>query len=68
MAVPRKDPKLLMDKDLRTPVTPEQKALIQQAAEIAGLGLAPWCRQTLLRVAKEEIAHEQSRKNRFSKS
>jgi hypothetical protein len=57
-----------MNKDLRTPVTPQQKAIIQEAADLAGLGLAPWCRQTLLRVAKDEIAKDASRKvaNRLS--
>ena len=55
MVVPRKDPSLLMAKDLRTPVTPEQKAIVQRAAEIAGLGVAPWCRQILLKAAKTEI-------------
>jgi uncharacterized protein (DUF1778 family) len=59
MAGKPKDPKLRMDTDLRTPVTADQKALIQRAAEADGLGLAPWCRLTLLRVAKE-----QSRKRR----
>ena len=67
MVVPRKDPSLLMAKDLRTPVTPEQKSLVKRAAEIAGLGVAPWCRQVLLRIAKDEIAKDGARKRRTSK-
>ena len=46
---------MLMSVDLRTPVTREQKALIMKAAESSGLGLAPWCRQILLKAAKAEI-------------
>jgi uncharacterized protein (DUF1778 family) len=41
--------------DLRTPVTEEQKAIVKQAAKAAGLGVASWCRATLLRAAKQEL-------------
>lgn len=62
MVVPRKDPRLLMSVDLRTPVTREQKTLIMQAAESSGLGLAPWCRQILLKAAKAEIGTTKPKK------
>jgi hypothetical protein len=56
MAGKPKDPKLLMGEDLRTPVTAEQKALIQRAAQEDGLGVAPWCREVLLKEAKKRLA------------
>jgi uncharacterized protein (DUF1778 family) len=58
MVIARKPPELKMDVDLRTPVTREQKALIQAAATAEGLGVASWCRQVLLRAAKKSKAAE----------
>jgi hypothetical protein len=66
MVAPRKSPELLMNVDLRTPVTREQKALIRQASQLSGLGIASWCRQVLLKAAKGEIDRDIARKPRPS--
>jgi hypothetical protein len=64
MVIPRKDPELLLNIDLRIPVTKEQKTLIQQASEKAGIGRASWCRQVLLKAAREETPQEKGKKSR----
>jgi uncharacterized protein (DUF1778 family) len=56
MARPKKDPSLLMDVDLRIPVTREQKALIFQAAIISQEDIAGWVRPLLIQAARNTIA------------
>ena len=43
-----------MDKDLRIPVTAEQRAIINHAAEAAGKDMAAWARELLLKAAKRK--------------
>jgi hypothetical protein len=62
MARPRKDGRLLMDTDLRIPMTTEQKALISEATSGEPEGMAAWARAVLLEAAKRKIAKSASRK------
>lgn len=55
MARPRKSGSLRMDKDLRIPVTSEQKALIVEATSDEPEGLAAWARAVLLDAAKRKL-------------
>ena len=64
MARPKKDPSLLMDVDLRIPVTREQKALIFQAAVLGQQDIAAWVRPVLLHAAKARIAKNGAHKRR----
>jgi uncharacterized protein (DUF1778 family) len=64
MARPLKKPELRMDTDLRIPVTADQKATIQQAAEIAQSDMAAWARQILLNAARAEISKIKSDSSR----
>ena len=64
MARPPKDPELLMDVDLRIPVTKEQKRMVNDAALWAGLDVAAWARRILLseaRKPKRESPKEEKR-------
>jgi hypothetical protein len=56
MARPPKKPETRMDKDLRIPVTAEQRATVNQAAGLAGSDMAAWARPILLDAAKREMA------------
>jgi len=54
MARPPKKPELRMDRDLRIPVTEDQRALVVRAAETAGKDMAAWAREVLLKAAKRK--------------
>ncbi len=56
MARPPKKPELRMDKDLRIPVTADQRTTINRAAEIAGKDMAAWAREVLLKAAAKQLA------------
>jgi hypothetical protein len=43
-----------MDKDLRIPVTAEQRDQVNHAAEAAGKDMAAWAREILLKAAKRQ--------------
>jgi hypothetical protein len=64
MPRPRKDPALRMDRDLRIPVTAEQKALVFAAATSDGMDLAAWVRPVILRLAQEKLAESEKRNRR----
>ena len=53
MGRPRKSGRLLMDTDLRIPLTSEQKTLIQKATANVPEGMAAWARTVLLEAAKK---------------
>jgi len=55
MARPPKKPELRMDKDLRIPVTAEQRETVNEAARASGFDMAAWARNILLRAAKQGI-------------
>jgi hypothetical protein len=44
-----------MDRDLRIPVTSEQKALIQKATDDEPEGMAAWARAILLDAARKQV-------------
>jgi hypothetical protein len=44
-----------MDKDLRIPVTAEQRETVHRAAQAAGLDMAAWARPILLEAAKRQL-------------
>jgi hypothetical protein len=54
MARPPKKPELRMDKNLVIPVTAEQRATVNQAAEAAGKDMAAWARELLLKAAAKQ--------------
>ncbi len=56
MGRPRKDGRLLMDTDLRIPMTSEQKALIDEATRDEPEGKAAWARAILLDAARKRVA------------
>jgi hypothetical protein len=56
MARPRKYGDLLMDTDLRIPLTHEQKMLIDEAAADEPEGKAAWARAILLAAARRKLA------------
>jgi len=62
MARPRKDGRLLMDTDMRIPLTSEQKALIDEATADEPEGKAAWARAILLETARRKIAKRDSGK------
>jgi hypothetical protein len=62
MARPPKTGRLRLDKDLRIPVTSEQKALIVEAAAGEPEGMAAWARTVLLRAARDRIARAKVKK------
>ena len=57
MARPKKDKRLLMDVDLRIPVTAEQKRQVVKAAKLDGYDLASWVRPIIIRAAQERLGH-----------
>jgi hypothetical protein len=58
MARPTKDGRLRMDKDIRIPVTSEQKELLGEATSDEPEGLAAWARFILLEAAKRKLAQK----------
>jgi hypothetical protein len=54
MARPRKKAGLRMDKDIRVPVTTEQKKIIEKAVANEPAGMAAWVRQVVLKAAEEK--------------
>jgi hypothetical protein len=56
MARPLKDGRLRMDRDIRIPVTSEQKALINDATADEPEGMAAWVRAVVLEAAKRKLA------------
>jgi hypothetical protein len=61
MGRPRKYIDQALSTDLRIPVTPEQKALIQEAVGLDGIDMAAWARTILLDSAKRRIARTKRR-------
>ena len=62
MGRPRKAGKLLMDTDLRVPMTSEQKQLISEATADEPEGKAAWARAILLRAARDRLAKARIKK------
>ncbi len=58
MARPTKDGRLRMDRDIRIPVTSEQKALITEATADEPEGMAAWVRAVVLDAAKRKLNKE----------
>ena len=56
MARPRKEADRAHSSALRIRLLPEHDALIRQAAELAGISLSDWLRQTIIRTARREIS------------
>ncbi len=56
MGRPRKNPDSVMSTDLRIPVTPDQKRLIEVASRVNPEGMAAWARAVLIRTANEQLA------------
>lgn len=60
---PKKAAKLRMTVDLRIPVTPEQKSLIDKAVTLTDKGeLAGWARDLIMRAAQLLLANKKKRK------
>ena len=55
-----------MDRDIRIPITSEQKALIVQATSDEPEGMAAWARAVLLQAARKKIARLTERKPTLS--
>jgi hypothetical protein len=55
MARPLKDGRLRMDRDIRIPVTSEQKALITEATADEPEGMAAWVRTVVLDAARRKL-------------
>jgi hypothetical protein len=53
-----------MDRDLRIPVTSEQKALIVEATADEPDGLAAWVRSVIVEAAKRKISKGRAREER----
>jgi uncharacterized protein (DUF1778 family) len=64
MARPKKNPALLMDVDLRIPMTSEQKKLISAAAAMDQADVAAWVRPILLKAAHGKIAKKDDPKSK----
>jgi hypothetical protein len=62
MARPPKNGVMRMDRDIRIPITGEQKALIVQATSDEPEGMAAWARAVLIREARKKIARLSDRK------
>jgi hypothetical protein len=56
MARPLKTGRMRLDRDLRIPVTGEQKALITEATADEPEGMAAWARAVLLDAARRKLA------------
>lgn len=54
MARPPKKAALRMDKDIRVPVTADQKKIIEKAVADEPAGMAAWVRQVVLKAAEEK--------------
>jgi hypothetical protein len=54
MARPPKKASLRMDKDIRVPVTADQKKIIEKAVADEPAGMAAWVRQVVLKAAEEK--------------
>jgi hypothetical protein len=59
MARPPKNGRLRMDRDIRIPVTSEQKALIAEATADEPEGMAAWARAVLIEAARKKVARIQ---------
>jgi uncharacterized protein (DUF1778 family) len=55
MGRPIKKDALRMDKDIRVPVTADQKKIIEKAVANEPQGMAAWVRQVVLKAAEEKI-------------
>ena len=55
MGRPIKKDALRMDKDIRVPVTADQKKIIEKAVANEPAGMAAWVRQVVLKAAEEKI-------------
>jgi len=64
MARPRKEGHLRMDRDIRIPVTSEQKALLTEATADEPEGLAAWVRAVVLDAAKRKVARGRDNSSR----
>jgi hypothetical protein len=64
MARPPKNPDAVLGKDLRIPVTTDQRELIRKATELTGVDMAAWARPLLVKAAEEILAQQPSRKRR----
>jgi hypothetical protein len=60
MPRPRKDGRLLMNTDLRIPMTSEQKAIVAEATADEPGGMAAWARTVLIDAARRKIARANS--------
>jgi hypothetical protein len=60
MARPRKYGDLLMDTDLRIPLTSDQKTLIDEATADEPEGKAAWARAIILGAARRKLAKAKS--------
>jgi len=56
MGRPRKSGRLLMDTDLRIPMTTEQKAIVTEATADDPEGMAAWVRAIVLEAARKKNA------------
>ena len=63
MGRPRKAGRLLMDTDLRIPLTSEQKTLIEEATADAPEGMAAWARAILLEAARKKVGRGKTDKS-----
>jgi hypothetical protein len=54
MGRPIKKAALRMDKDIRVPVTAEQKKIIEKAVANEPAGMAAWVREVVLKAAEEK--------------
>ena len=64
MARLHKNPEDRKDYHLRVPLTPGQRALIEDAARLEGEGKARWARAVLLAMAKRQIAQNKREANK----
>ena len=64
MSRPPKDPALRMDRDLRIPVTSDQKTLVFAAAAASGMDVAAWVRSLLVSAAKRTLAEKRKHRKR----
>jgi hypothetical protein len=64
MARLHKNPEDRKDYHLRVPLTPGQRALIEDAARLAGEDKAGWARALLLTAAKRQIAQNKKETNK----
>jgi uncharacterized protein (DUF1778 family) len=55
MAMPAKDPRLLMNIPLRIMLTQDQRELIEKAADATGGDMAAWARPILLRATQVTV-------------